>query len=143
MVATEQAISTSLIAAQAAADKLAIDVVILDVSDHLVITDCFVIASAPTERQVKAIVDSVEEALLEKGIKAVRREGQSEGRWILLDYVDVVVHAQHGEERAFYALERLWKDCPIVPFVDKDLEAHQAAVKELAEREQFEDPLFS
>jgi ribosome-associated protein len=99
-------------AAHAAADKKATDVVVLDVSDQLVITDAFVIASAPNERQVGAIVDNVEEKLRDAGHKPVRREGAREGRWVLLDYVDVVVHVQHVEERSFYGLERLWKDCP-------------------------------
>lgn len=103
------------VAARAADEKLASDVVVLDVSEQLVITDCFVIASAPNERQVNAIVDNVEEKLREAGHKPVRREGTREGRWALLDYVDVVVHIQHNDERNFYALERLWKDCPVVP----------------------------
>jgi ribosome-associated protein len=88
------------------------------VSDRLAITDAFVLASAPNERQVQAIVDEVEERLREHGIKPVRREGVNEARWVLLDFVDVVVHVQHAEERAYYALERLWKDCPTIPFVD-------------------------
>jgi ribosome-associated protein len=99
-----------------AADKKAHDVIVLDVSDQLVITDCFVIASAPNERQVGAIVDNVEEKMREAGTKPVRREGAREGRWVLLDFVDVVVHVQHAEERSFYGLERLWKDCPRIPF---------------------------
>ncbi|SQI38986.1 ribosome-associated protein [Rhodococcus coprophilus] len=103
------------VAALAADEKLATDVVVLDVSEQLVITDCFVIASAPNERQVNAIVDNIEEKLREAGHKPVRREGTREGRWTLLDYVDVVIHVQHEEERNFYALERLWKDCPTVP----------------------------
>jgi ribosome-associated protein len=88
------------------------------VSDRLAITDAFVLASAPNERQVQSIVDEVEERLREHGIKPVRREGVAESRWVLLDFVDVVVHVQHAEERAYYALERLWKDCPIIPFAD-------------------------
>ena len=82
-----------------------------------------VIASATNERQVLAIVDAVEEALLNLPEKAkpVRREGERQGRWVLLDYVDIVVHIQHAEEREFYALDRLWKDCPSVPFVDRDM----------------------
>jgi ribosome-associated protein len=75
-----------------------------------------VIASAPNERQVQAIVDAVEERMAAAGSKPVRREGAREGRWVLLDFVDVVVHVQHAEERSFYGLERLWKDCPIIPF---------------------------
>jgi ribosome-associated protein len=118
MTASAEARETALLAAQAAADKLATDVSIVDVSDRLAITDAFVLASAPNERQVQSIVDAVEERLREHGIKPVRREGVAESRWVLLDFVDVVVHVQHAEERAYYSLERLWKDCPVIPFVD-------------------------
>ncbi|GAA1031148.1 MULTISPECIES: ribosome silencing factor [Amycolatopsis] len=112
MAATSEARDLAVAAAHAAADKLASDVVVLDVSEQLVITDAFVIASAANERQVGAIVDNVEEKLRIEGHKPVRREGAREGRWVLLDYVDVVVHVQHADERSFYGLERLWKDCP-------------------------------
>src|SRR6476661_972690 len=106
-------------AAQAAAAKLADDVVIIDVSGQLFITDLFVIASASNERQVNAIVDEVEDKMRQAGYKPARREGTREGRWTLLDYVDIVVHIQHSEEREFYSLDRLWRDCPLVP-VDLD-----------------------
>jgi ribosome-associated protein len=102
------------VAARAAAGKLAENVVVLDVSEQLVITDLFVIASASNERQVNAIVDEVEEKMRLAGYKPARREGAREGRWTLLDYVDIVVHIQHSDERDFYALERLWRDCPEV-----------------------------
>lgn len=115
MSASTEAIEMATVAALAADDKLATDVVVLDVSEQLVITDCFVIASAPNERQVNAIVDNIEDKLREAGHKPVRREGTREGRWALLDYVDIVVHVQHNDERNFYALERLWRDCPAVP----------------------------
>ncbi|BCK57610.1 ribosome silencing factor [Nocardia wallacei] len=115
MTASVEAVEMARIAARAADEKLASDVVVLDVSEQLVITDCFVIASAPNERQVNAIVDNVEEKLRLAGHKPVRREGTREGRWVLLDYVEVVVHIQHSDERDFYGLERLWKDCPQVP----------------------------
>ncbi|MEU2035675.1 ribosome silencing factor [Nocardia amamiensis] len=115
MSASVESVEIAQVAARAADEKLASDVVVLDVSEQLVITDCFVIASAPNERQVNAIVDNVEEKLRAAGHKPVRREGTREGRWALLDYVDVVVHIQHSDERNFYALERLWKDCPVVP----------------------------
>jgi ribosome-associated protein len=128
MTASTEARETALVAAQAAADKLATDVSIVDVSDRLAITDAFVLASAPNERQVQAIVDEVEERLRRQGIKPVRREGVAESRWVLLDFVDVVVHVQHAEERAYYALERLWKDCPTIPFVDRDAARHAAGV---------------
>ncbi len=110
-------------AAQAAADKKAQDIVVIDVADQLYITDAFVIASAANERQVIAIVDAVEEALvtLPEKAKPVRREGERQGRWVLLDFIDVVVHIQHAEEREFYALDKLWKDCPSIPFVDRDM----------------------
>ncbi|WP_326599083.1 ribosome silencing factor [Streptomyces sp. NBC_01803] len=115
MTATDRATELIEVAAQAAADKLAHDIIAYDVSDVLAITDAFLLASAPNDRQVKAIVDGIEERLSkELGIKPVRREGEREGRWVLLDYVDVVVHVQHAEERVFYALERLWKDCPLL-----------------------------
>lgn len=112
MTATSEARHMAETAAHAAAERKASDIVVLDVSDQLAITDVFVIASAPNERQVEAIVDKVEEMLLSAGHKPTRREGAREGRWVLLDYVDLVVHVQHDEERSYYALERLWKDCP-------------------------------
>ncbi|MDN3483436.1 ribosome silencing factor [Arthrobacter sp. APC 3897] len=114
MSATESSIDIARVAAQAASDKLANDIVAIDVSERLAITDVFLIASASNERQVNAIVDGIEEELAKKGLKPVRREGRSEGRWVLLDYANVVVHVQHEEDRVFYALERLWKDCPAV-----------------------------
>jgi ribosome-associated protein len=116
VAATDHARRLALTAANAAAGKKAHNITLLDVSDQLVITDCFVIASAPNERQVGAIVDNVEEKMRDAGTKPVRREGAREGRWVLLDFVDIVVHVQHAEERAFYALERLWKDCPRIDF---------------------------
>ncbi|GAB3566693.1 ribosome silencing factor [Arthrobacter alkaliphilus] len=114
MTAHEQSVLLARHAARAAADKLAEDIIALDVSERLALTDVFLIASAPTERQVNAIVDGIEEELLKQDLRPVRREGRSEGRWVLLDYADVVVHVQHSEDRVFYALERLWKDCPVV-----------------------------
>jgi ribosome-associated protein len=126
--ASERAIELALTAAQAAADKKAEDIVIIDVADQLVITDAFLVASAPNERQVTAIVDAIEEALvnLPEKAKPVRREGERAGRWVLLDYVDIVVHIQHTEEREFYALDRLWKDCERIPFVDKAMAGQSA-----------------
>jgi ribosome-associated protein len=120
--ASERAVELGLAAAQAAADKLASDILLLDVSEQLVITDVFLLASAPNDRQVKAIVDEIEDRLRDLGAKPTRREGAQEARWVLLDYSDVVIHVQHEEERVFYALERLWKDCPVIPFTDADSE---------------------
>jgi ribosome-associated protein len=121
VTATDEALALARVAVAAAADKKAQDIVVLDVSDQLVITDCFVIASAPNERQVQAVVDEVEEKLREWGTKPTRREGAREGRWVLLDFVDVVVHVQHTEERGFYGLDRLWKDCPRVWFPEAEI----------------------
>lgn len=120
MPASERATELALAAAQAAADKLAHDILLLDVSERLVITDAFLLASAPNDRQVRAVVDAIEERLRELGAKPVRREGAQEARWVLLDFAELVVHVQHEEERIYYALERLWKDCPVIPFVDAD-----------------------
>ncbi len=112
MTATTRAVELAEIAAEAAADKLASDIIAYDVSEQLVITDVFLLCSAANDRQVRAIVDAIEEKLRKAGARPVRREGEREGRWVLLDYLDIVVHVQHAEERTFYALERLWKDCP-------------------------------
>lgn len=126
MPASDRAIELGLAAAQAAADKLASDILVLDVSEQLVITDVFLLASAPSDRQVKAVVDEIEDRLRDLGAKPVRREGTQEARWVLLDFAEIVVHVQHEEERIFYALERLWKDCPVIPFVDADADRESA-----------------
>src|SRR6266436_3784673 len=109
VTATDRAVELVTIAAGAAADKLATDIIAYDVSEQLVITDAFLLCSASNDRQVRAIVDEIEEKLRRVGAKPIRREGEREGRWVLLDYIDVVIHVQHAEERMFYALERLWK----------------------------------
>jgi len=114
VTATDDAVRLAQIAGHAAADKLATDIVLIDVSDRLAITDVFVIATGNNERQVEAIVDEIEEKLRQVGSKPLRREGKRDGRWVLLDYSDIVVHVQHEEERRFYALERLWRDCPLI-----------------------------
>lgn len=118
MTATERAVELVTAAAAAASDKQATEIVAFDVSEQLVITDAFLVCSASNERQVKAVVDAVEDRLRELGAKPVRREGERDGRWVLIDYADIVVHVQHSEERAFYALERLWRDCPVIPLPD-------------------------
>ncbi|QSB04484.1 ribosome silencing factor [Natronoglycomyces albus] len=119
MTATDLAHNYALTAAKAASDKLARDISIRDVSDQMFITDVFVIASAPNDRQINAIVDSVESELIKQhDARPLRREGKQGGRWVLLDYGDIVVHVQHTEEREFYGLDGLWKDCPAIPFED-------------------------
>jgi ribosome-associated protein len=115
VTATDRAVELVEIAAGAAADKLATDIIAYDVSEQLVITDAFLLCSASNDRQVKAIVDEIEDKLRRVDARPVRREGEREGRWVLLDYLDVVIHVQHADERVFYALERLWKDCPRIP----------------------------
>ncbi len=112
--AAPDSLDTAITAAQAASDKLAADIVAIDVSEQLVITDVFVICSGANERQVKSIVDAIEEALHAKGVKPIRREGVKGAHWVLLDFGDVVVHVQQAEDRVHYAIERLWKDCPVV-----------------------------
>lgn len=114
MPASEHALELTQVAAQAAADKLGGNLVAFDVSERLAITDIFLIVTAKNERQVGAVVEGIEESLAERGERPVRREGDREARWVLLDYLDIVVHVQHAEERALYSLERLWRDCPSV-----------------------------
>ncbi len=114
MPASNRALELVRTAAEAAADKLAENILAFDVSEQLVITDAFVICSAPNDRQVRAIVDEVEERMRRAGARAVRREGEREGRWVLLDYAEIIVHVQHAEDRVYYSLERLWNDCPAI-----------------------------
>ena len=118
VTATARAVELARIAAEAAAEKLAADSIAYDVSEQLVITDVFLLCSAANDRQVRAIVDNIEEKMRLAGARPVRREGERERRWVLLDYVDIVVHVQHAEERVYYALERLWKDCPRIPLAE-------------------------
>jgi ribosome-associated protein len=121
----------ALAAAEAAADKKAERIVILDVSRHLVITDYFVISSGNTERQVRTIAEAVEETVAKRHrIKPFRREGEREGRWVLLDYVDFVVHVFHKEERDYYDLERLWSDAPSFRLEDILEDGHEPAAAE-------------
>lgn len=114
MPATERALNLAVAAARAASSRKAEEIIALDVSERLVLTDVFLIASATNERQVLAIAEYIEETLHGLGVKAIRREGLRDARWVLLDFGDVVVHVQHAEDRVYYALERLWADCPLV-----------------------------
>jgi ribosome-associated protein len=118
VTATPRAVELVETAALAAADKLADAIIAYDVSDQLAITDAFLLCSASNDRQVRSIVDEVELRMKQAGAPLVRREGEREGRWVLLDYLDIVVHVQHVEERTYYALERLWKDCPQIDLPD-------------------------
>lgn len=125
MTATEHAVELVHAAARAASDKLAHRIIAFDVSEQLAITDAFLLASAPNDRQVKSIVDEIEDKLRELGAKPIRREGHREGRWVLIDYGEIVVHVQHEDEREFYALERLWRDCPAIE-LPADVVSHES-----------------
>lgn len=136
VVATDLATTVAVTAAHAAADKQARDIVLLDVSDEVVITDVFMVASAPNERQVLAIVDAVEERLrVELEVKPVRREGVKAGRWVLLDYADVIVHVQHTEEREYYALDSLWKDCPAIEIPEDPQQPRRPGAKDSSDEQ--------
>ncbi|MGH2790997.1 MAG: ribosome silencing factor [Actinomycetota bacterium] len=107
------------VAVEAAADKKAERIVVLDVSRQLVITDHFVICSGNSERQVHTIAEAIEHRLhRDLDIKPLRREGHRESRWMILDYVDFMVHVFHTQERDYYDLERLWADAPVLELRD-------------------------
>lgn len=127
MTVDPHAVTLAIAAAQAASKKLAEDIVAIDVSSHLVLTDVFLLCSANNDRAVRAVVDAVEEALLPLGAKPLRREGEAEGRWVLLDYNDIVIHVQQTEERFHYALERLWSDCPLIDLPEEVNRPHATA----------------
>ena len=115
MTASDTAQLLAQHAADAASDKAAFDLVALDVSEPLPITDVFLLASGRSERNVQAIADAIEDRMNQDGVKTLRREGRAEGRWVLLDFGDLICHVFLEEERMFYSLERLWKDCPVLP----------------------------
>jgi len=115
VTASDHARDLVRIAARAADSKQGEDLVALDVSGPLPLTDVFLLASGRNERNVLAIASEVEDKLNEAGVKTLRREGRAEGRWVLLDFGDLVVHVFHEEDRMYYSLERLWKDCPVIP----------------------------
>jgi ribosome-associated protein len=117
-VTVTESVDLACVAARAASEKQGEDVLVLDVRDLITITDYFVIASGSSDRQVKTIAEEVEKALKERGVKPVRVEGGSASRWVLLDFVDLVVHVFHQDEREYYRLERLWVDAPRVGWED-------------------------
>jgi ribosome-associated protein len=114
LAASKEIIELLQVAAEAARDKLGEDLVALDVSEPFALAEIFLIISAKNERQAQAISDNIEDELLKVGVKTRFREGRETGRWILLDFGDLVVHVMHDQEREFYSLERLWRDCPVV-----------------------------
>ena len=116
----------AILAAQAADEKKATDVIVLDVAETLVITSYFVIATAANDRQARSIADEVETALREKAkMKPIGREGEREATWILLDFGDLVFHVFQPDERGFYRLEKLWGTVPRVDV--PGIEARQTA----------------
>lgn len=123
MAASEETLEWARIAAQAAAELKATTIAAIDVSERLVLTEVFLVVSGSTDRQVRSLVDAVDEALLKAGVRRKRREGFDEGHWVLVDYGDLVVHVQQDEDCEFYALERLWADCPSIAL---SVEAPQA-----------------
>ena len=110
MAVSEKCLAITKIAADAINEKLGLDIVALDMTDQLLLSEVFLIATGQNERQVDAIADGVFEALAKVGEKPVRKEGS--GQWILLDYSDLVVHIQSQELRQYYMLDHLWNDCP-------------------------------
>jgi ribosome-associated protein len=115
VTASKHALEILTVAALAADSKGGEDLVALDVSGPLPLTDVFLLVTGRNERNVVAIAGEIEDKLIEAGVKPLRREGRQEGRWILLDFGDLVVHVFHEEDRMYYSLERLWKDCPAIP----------------------------
>ncbi|TFD01652.1 ribosome silencing factor [Cryobacterium sandaracinum] len=124
MTASAHALEFLQVAAAAADSKAGEDLVAIDVSNPLPLTDIFLIVTGRSERNVVAIAGEIEDKMTEAGHKPLRREGRAEGRWVLVDFGDLVVHIFHEEERVYYSLERLWKDCPVIPIA---LPAHKAA----------------
>ena len=127
MAATERAVELAIAAARAAAEKKAEEIIAIDVSERLALTDVFLVLSGSNDRQVRAIVDAVEEAMARAGAKRRMREGFEEAHWVLLDYDEIMIHVQQDEDREYYALERLWKDCPVIPLPAELAEIAEAA----------------
>ncbi|WP_431030604.1 ribosome silencing factor [Plantibacter sp. RU18] len=117
MTLSDTTLDAVQLAATAGESKGGEDLVALDVSGPLPFVDAFLLVTGRSERNVVAVAGEIEGRLNESGVKTLRREGKSEGRWILLDFGEVVVHVFHEEERMYYSLERLWKDCPVIPLV--------------------------
>lgn len=114
MSASAEAISLARIAAKAAEEKLGENPIALDVSEPFGLAEIFLLISGGNERQIVAIAEEVEDKLRDAGHRARVLEGKQSGRWVLMDFGDLVVHVMHEQEREFYSLERLWKDCPVV-----------------------------
>lgn len=128
MPATDHAVALTRVAARAAAEKKADRIIAIDVSERLALTDVFLILSGDNDRQVRALVDAIDEAMLRAGARRRLREGLEESHWVLVDYSDIIVHVQQTEDREYYSLERLWKDCPLIDLSDEDAPASADAV---------------
>lgn len=137
MTASELAIELTITAAKAASSRKAQEIIALDVSGRLPLTDVFLICSGNSERQVSAIIDAIDEAMHKAGMRQVRKEGVSQCRWVLLDYSEIVVHVQHSEDRGYYGLERLWRDCPVIDLPADVVES--PAVSEVTEAAKVTD----
>ena len=127
MPATDHAVALTLAAARAAARKKADNIIAIDVSERLALTDVFLILSGDNDRQVRALVDAIAEAMLKAGARRRQCEGLEEASWVLIDYSNIVVHVQQAEAREYYALERLWKDCPRIDLPEDALAPADAA----------------
>lgn len=139
MAATPESIELTYIAARAASQGKATSITAIDVSQRLVLTDVFLVISGSTQRQVRALVDDVEQAMHRAGHQRLRREGlEGEARWVILDYGDIMVHVQHDEDREFYALEKLWGDQPLIELPD-DVTVEEPARSDLAD---YFQPVF-
>ena len=122
--ATSEAIEAALAAASAIDDKKGLDIALLDVSELLVVTDVFVIASGTSNRHVRTLADEVEAKLKANLDRMVlRREGRAHSRWVLLDYGDLVIHVFDRETRDYYQLEKLWADAPVIAYEPASAEA--------------------
>lgn len=130
MSASQESRSALAIAAVAARDKSAEDLVALDVSGRMPLADIFLICTGRNERNVSAIASEIEDRLFVSGVKPLRREGRGEGRWILLDFGGLIVHVFHEEDRQYYALERLWSDCPVVALPAQELPKERSGPSE-------------
>lgn len=129
---TRDVLSDLRIAVRAADEKGATAPVALEVTEQFGLADVFLIVTGSVERNVQAISDAIEDALNSAGVRTVRREGRESGRWVLLDFGDLIAHVFHQEERDFYQLERLWQDCPVIE-VGPMLEAADEAARVDAE----------
>ncbi|MCQ9343214.1 ribosome silencing factor [Corynebacterium sp. 153RC1] len=138
MAATQETIEFASAAALAAQEKLATNIAVIDVSDVMAISEVFVLASADNERQVRAIVEEIEDALTALGQEPKRREGNRENRWVLLDYGMLIIHVQRNVERDFYGLDRLYRDCPLIEVEGVETQERPAAWAEDVDVRQVE-----